>query len=62
MGKERERKKIFELAFPNDKGVKFGAGVIFLKRSFGTKKKGGEGRSRLFFIFCSSSELVLLNV
>jgi len=45
MGKERERKKenIFELVFPDDKGVKIGAGVIFLKRSFGKKKERGEG-------------------
>lgn len=27
-----KRKIYFELVFPNDKGVKFGAGVVFVKR------------------------------
>lgn len=69
MEKERERKEenILEVKFTDDEDVGNFWGfvcvcvVLFLIRSFGTKKQRGEGRSILFLFLSSSSELVLLN-
>lgn len=44
---ERKKENVFELVFPNDKGVKFGAGVIFFKEIIWDK---GERKGREIYI------------
>lgn len=68
---ERKEENIFEVKFTDDEDVRSFfclfcvcvcfCCVLFLIRSFGTKKQRGEGRSILFLFLSSSSESVLLN-
>jgi len=68
---ERKEENIFEVKFTDDEDVRSFfclfcvcvcfCCVLFLIRSFGTKKQRGERRSILFLFLSSSSESVLLN-